>query len=226
MRVHRSWLTAVAITAFLAGCGGDSKQDDPAAPGAEATTAEVQATVEPGVKVVQPGAPGEESKEVVPTPTPKGGAFVPADVEFMQQMIEHHAQALVMTALVPTNGANTSLRVMAKRMEVSQQDETELMKRWLKARNFKDTAEHADHTSMPGMLTDAQLAELKAAKGKAFDALFLKFMTQHHEGALEMVRKLQMDGGGQEVEIGQFMLHVESDQAIEIEKMAELSEKL
>jgi uncharacterized protein (DUF305 family) len=51
-------------------------------------------------------------------------------------------------------------------------------------------------------------------------------MTQHHEGALEMVRKLQMDGGGQEVEIGQFMLHVESDQAIEIEKMAELSEKV
>lgn len=227
MGMQRSRLTICAITVLLAGCGGGASKD-PVAPdaAAEGQAAEAQATVEPGVKVIQPGAPGEQSKEVVPTPTPKGGDFTPEDVEFMQKMIQHHAQALVMTALVPTNGQNTSIRVMAKRMEVSQQDETELMKRWLKARNFGEGADHGDHMSMPGMLSDDELAQLKAAKGVAFDKLFLEYMTRHHEGALEMVRELQMKGGGRESELGTFMLHVDADQAIEIEKMAELSSKL
>jgi uncharacterized protein (DUF305 family) len=224
MLVHKSRLTILAIAAFLAGCGGSSP--DPVAPNDQATSAEVQATVEPGVKVVQPGAPGEASKEVVPTPTPKGGQFVPEDVTFMQNMIMHHAQAVEMTALVPKQGANTSIRVMAARMHVSQQDETALMQRWLKARNFSDKAEHGSHEAMPGMLTDEQMAELKAARGNDFDKLFLKYMTQHHEGAIEMVRKLQRDGGGNESELGVFMLHVDSDQTIEIEKMAELAKKL
>lgn len=224
MRVHRSRLTILVVSAALAGCGG-AKQDDPAAPDT-AAPAEAQATTAPDVKVIQPGAPGEESKEVVPTPTPKGGGFVPEDVEFMQKMILHHDQALVMTALVPKNGGDTSVRLLAKRMEVSQQDEVLLMKQWLENRNFKADGGHADHASMPGMLTDEQLAELKAAKGREFDRLFLQFMTQHHEGALQMVRDLVFAGGGSEAEISQFVGHVDSDQSIEIQRMAELSEKL
>src|SRR5689334_19392256 len=64
MRVHRSRLTILVLSAALAGCGG-AKQDDPAAPDTAAPT-EAQATTAPDVKVIQPGAPGEESKEVVP----------------------------------------------------------------------------------------------------------------------------------------------------------------
>src|SRR5690349_730498 len=84
MGLQRSGLTICAIAVLLAGCGGGS-EPDPVAPGAAAkdTAVEAQATVEPGVKVIQPGAPGEDSKEVVPTPTPKGGDFTPEDVEFM-----------------------------------------------------------------------------------------------------------------------------------------------
>src|SRR5256886_7523851 len=33
---------------------------------------------------------------------------------------------------------------------------------------------------MPGMLTQAQLAQLDAARGAGFDRLFLTFMIQHH----------------------------------------------
>ncbi|MDA0179572.1 DUF305 domain-containing protein [Solirubrobacter phytolaccae] len=214
----------MAIAAVLVGCGG-SKQDDPAAPDA-AAPAEQTATADPNVNYVQPGAPGEPSRKATPVPTPKGGGFVPADVEFMQKMIAHHDQALVMTALVPRQGSNTSVRLMAKRMEVSQTDEVEFMKRWLKARNFGTEPDHAGHSGMPGMLTDEQLAELKAAKGKRFDQLFLRYMTQHHQGALVMVQELISEGGASESEINQFVGHVDSDQSIEIGRMAELSKKL
>jgi len=226
MRAQRSRLTVVAIAAVLVGCGG-SKPDDPAAPDA-APQAEQTATVDPSVNYVQPGAPGEPSTKANPNaePTPKGGGFVPEDVEFMQRMIKHHEQALAMTALVPQQGANTSVRVMAQRMEVSQTDEVAFMKRWLKARNFGAEAGHADHTGMPGMLTDEQMAELKAARGNAFDLLFLQYMTQHHQGALQMTFDLANAGGGAEAEIAQFVQHVDSDQGIEISRMAELTDKL
>lgn len=224
MRVKTSRLTVVAIAVVLVGCGG-AKQDDPAAPDATAQ-AEQTAQADQQVNMVQPGAPGEPSKKATPVATPKGGGFKPEDVEFMQKMILHHEQALVMTALVPQNGSNTSIRVMAKRMEVSQQDEVALMKRWLKERNHKAEGTHADHMSMPGMLTDEQLAKLKAAKGTEFDKLFLQYMTQHHEGALQMVQQLVFDGGGEETEIATFINHVDSDQGIEILRMAELAKKL
>jgi uncharacterized protein (DUF305 family) len=223
MLVHKSRLTILALAAVLAGCGGGASQNDPAA-----STAEPEQTAQASqeVNMVQPGAPGEPSRKATPVATPKGGGFVPADVEFMQNMIKHHEQALVMTALVPQNGSNTSIRVMAKRMEVSQQDESALMKKWLTDRNHKTEAEHADHAMMPGMLTPEQLAQLKAAKGKAFDKLFLQFMTHHHEGALQMVQQLVFDGGGAETEIATFINHVDSDQGIEILRMAELAKKL
>ena len=59
--------------------------------------------------------------------------------------------------------------------------------------------------------------KLEAAKGKAFDRLFLRYMTQHHQGALTMVQDLVEQGGGVETEIEQFILHVDSDQSIEID---------
>ena len=47
-------------------------------------------------------------------------------------------------------------------------------------------AHHAgmDHGSMPGMLTQAQLDELDAARGAEFDRLFLTYMIGHHDGAV------------------------------------------
>jgi uncharacterized protein (DUF305 family) len=51
-------------------------------------------------------------------------------------------------------------------------------------------------------------------------------MTQHHQGALQMVLDLLNAGGGSEVEIAQFVGHVDSDQGIEILRMRELAKKL
>lgn len=164
-------------------------------------------------------------------------AYTPADVAFMQGMIAHHAQALVMAALAPTNGAGRAVRVLAERIDVSQQDEIVFMQRWLRERDetvpqvaetgaghsmpMGGASDHSMH--MPGMLSAEQLAQLTAARGAEFDRLFLTFMIQHHEGAIVMVRELfASPGAGQDVNIFAFASDVEADQTSEIGRMRAL----
>jgi uncharacterized protein (DUF305 family) len=115
---------------------------------------------------------------------------------------------------------------MARRMAVSQQDEMLLMRSWLEKRGVDPDDHSHQHTAMPGMINSRQFAKLKAARGKAFDRLFLRYMTRHHQGALTMVQDLVDGGGGTESEIEQFILHVDSDQGIEIERMQQLLRRL
>ena len=150
--------------------------------------------------------------------------FTPADVRFMQGMIGHHAQALEMTALVPSRTARQDLKTLAMRIDVSQADEIKLMERWLQARGQNVPGPHAMHmhgaTLMPGMLTPEQMSALTAAKGAAFDRLFLEGMIQHHGGALTMVHDLfATPGAGQEADIFGFASDVDADQRAEIDRM-------
>ena len=84
---------------------------------------------------------------------------------------------------------------------------------------------HAGHdmggmAAMPGMLTDMQLKELDAARGREFDKLFLIYMMQHHRGAVSMVRDLfGSTGAGQDETIFKFAADVEVDQSTEIKRM-------
>lgn len=150
-----------------------------------------------------------------------------ADVRFMQGMMAHHAQAVEMTALGPDRTERADIRLLARRIAISQEDEMALMRRWLEDRDEAVPGPHAhhsgEHAGMPGMLTSQEMRRLRAARGDEFDRLFLKFMIQHHEGALVMVDGLfATDGAGQEPEIFQFAAHVESDQRIEIERMRQM----
>jgi uncharacterized protein (DUF305 family) len=204
-----SRLTICAVAAVLVGCGGSSATPKPIPTAAHQT-------------VIQPGAPGEPSREVVATPTPAGSGAKAVDVEFMKGMIHHHQQAVQMADWVPERTQSTSIKLMAQRMSVSQQDEMLLMRTWLE-KHGADADDHAHMSdAMPGMLSASQLKKLEGARGRAFDRLFLRYMTQHHMGALTMVQNLVDDGGGVESEIEQFILHVDSDQSIEIQRMQEL----
>jgi uncharacterized protein (DUF305 family) len=158
------------------------------------------------------------------TATPARRGYVAADVEFMQHMIVHHAQATEMTALVPTRAGRDDIRLLARRIERSQEDELTRMAHWLRARGETVPDEHAHHdpahAAMPGMASAAELARLRAASGDAFDRQFLELMIRHHEGALVMVAQLfATPGAGQEAELFQFASHVDADQRMEIERM-------
>jgi len=142
----------------------------------------------------------------------------------MQGMIGHHAQALEMTALLPSRTAHEEMKLLARRIEVSQTDEIKMMQRWLETRGLEAPSVHAYHaagaTLMPGMLTPDEMSRLADAKGAAFDRLFLELMIKHHEGALVMVKDLMAQpGAAQGSDIFAFASDVEADQSIEIERM-------
>lgn len=147
-----------------------------------------------------------------------------ADVKFVQGMIGHHAQALEMTALLASRTASDEMRTLASRIEISQADEIRMMQDWLARRSEKLPDPHAHHAAgaalMPGMLTADEMARLAAARGPEFDRLFLRFMIEHHEGALSMVADLfATPGAGQEPDLFAFASDVEADQRMEIDRM-------
>ena len=164
--------------------------------------------------------------------------YTRGDVRFMQGMIHHHAQAIAMAALAAANTTSNDVRVLAARIDVAQRDEIAYMQRWLRQRGESVPDPLAGHAMaghdmpghdmsamsggplMPGMLTPEQMARLRAAKGVEFDRLFLTFMIQHHEGAVEMVEELfATPGAGQDTDLWKLASDIEADQGSEIARM-------
>ena len=159
--------------------------------------------------------------------------YTSADVKFMQGMIGHHAQAIVMAEWAETHGARADVRILAERIAVAQKDEIRAMQRWLGDRRESVPIAQAHHghagmdmpgmtmpAMMPGMLTAEQFAQLDATRGPAFDRLFLTFMIRHHQGAVTMVRELlAVTAAGQDDDIFRFVADVNVDQATEIDRM-------
>jgi uncharacterized protein (DUF305 family) len=186
--------------------------------------------------VVQPGAPGKPTRSLPPTMKAKLPPASPADVQFMQGMIMHHAQAVEMTALIESHTENKDVRSLGARISSSQSDEIKFMKRWLAVR-VQPTPKampdmphmHMSHESMalmPGMLTAEQMEALRKAGGEEFDHLFLTGMIQHHGGALTMVKDLfDTAGAGQDAELFNFATDVDSGQRAEIRIMQNMLEK-
>jgi uncharacterized protein (DUF305 family) len=186
--------------------------------------------------VVQPGAPGKPTKVLPPTMKGTLPPVSPADVQFMQGMIMHHAQAVEMTALIESHTENYDLMSLGARISRSQSDEIKFMKRWLASRGHPISHAMPDmrhmHMShelmalMPGMLTSEQMEALRKAKGAEFDHLFLKGMIQHHGGALTMVKDLfETAGAGQDAELFNFATDVDSGQRAEIRIMQNMLER-
>lgn len=179
-----------------------------------------------GPPIVQPGAPGAPSRVItVDRATDLSRVqHTVADVRFMQGMIGHHAQALDMTAWVPTRSSREDMRMLALRIELSQEDEIKMMEGWLEARGEEVPGVHEHHepgaTLMPGMLTAEEMSRLGEATGAAFDRLFLESMIKHHEGALIMVDELfSTAGAGQESIISAFAADIVADQRAEMDRM-------
>ncbi|MCX4986729.1 DUF305 domain-containing protein [Streptomyces sp. NBC_00572] len=182
-------LSAVAVLA-LSACESGPDKGAPEAKGSAGT-------------VVAPGKPGEPARRISPEEAAK---LLPdqspnsADFTYTQMMIVHHRQALTMTALAPQRAASAQVKGVAERIAAAQKPEIGAMEGWLKNNGGPREQTGHDHHSMPGMASEAQLKELRNAKGKAFDELFLKLMITHHEGAVTMAAEVLSEGNNVLVE--------------------------
>ena len=205
--------------AALAGCGGArAPRQSAAAPSAPAA--------QPDVAVhTSPAAMAQARADSARLP------WTAADAHFMSAMIHHHAQAILISKWAASHGASPSVQNLADRIINAQQDEIRTMQQWLADRGLpvpettpgpmKMVMDGMEHEMlMPGMLTDAQLAQLDSARGADFDKLFLTFMIQHHRGAVSMVKDLFASyGAAQDQTVFKFASDVNVDQTTEIARM-------
>ncbi|THC50092.1 DUF305 domain-containing protein [Streptomyces sp. A1499] len=190
---RRTYALATFVTAVLVLGGCDSGPDADA--GGEAS---------PGPSVIAPGKPGESAATLsakdaaerrADDDTPNS-----ADFAYTQMMIEHHGQALTMTGLAPERASSAEVKRLASRIGAAQKPEIGAMKRWLKSHGGPREQHGHDHATMPGMASEAQLRQLRAARGEAFDQLFLKLMITHHSGAVTMAADALSEGNNIQVE--------------------------
>jgi len=178
-----------------------------------------------GTRILQPGAPGQDTKTISTaqaTDLSKVGATA-ADIKFMQGMIGHHAQAVEMVDLLMQNSNSNAMKNLALRIKVSQDDEMNMMRKYLADHGAAVPGPHSHHEPggfMPGMLTPEEMTQLGKAKGVEFDRLFLMGMIKHHGGAITMVEELfKTPGAAQEGGIFAFASDVDADQRMEIDRM-------
>jgi uncharacterized protein (DUF305 family) len=168
-------ITAAAVLALAAGCGGDDMggmEDHGSGSGAQSTAA----------------ASGSSA------------TFNDADVSFAQNMIVHHQQAVEMADLAATRAAKADLKSLAAQIKAAQQPEIDKMTGWLTAwgKPVVPAAGHGGH-SMPGMMSAQDMDKLRAANGADFDRQFAQMMIDHHNGAIEMARDVQTTGANPDV---------------------------
>jgi uncharacterized protein (DUF305 family) len=193
---HRASLATVALTALATlGLGACESGSDGAPDRADGTG---------GPSVLAPGRPGEGNRTLSADEAARHRADDDspnsADVDYARMMIAHHSQALEMTELAPQRADSARLKKLAERIEAAQQPEVGAMRGWLKEHGKGEQGGRHDHATMPGMATEAQLKQLRAAEGKAFDRLFLRLMITHHEGAIAMATDVKAQGNNVRVE--------------------------
>lgn len=204
---------------------------------AVAVTACRSANSAPPATATTPSTAAQQSEQAAIAKARADSAQYPytaADVHFMSAMIGHHAQAILIAGWAPSHGASRSVQILCERIINEQGDEIRTMQQWLRDRRQPVPDAHTmgmtmsmggvEHVMlMPGMLTDAQLAELDAARGANFDRLFLTDMIQHHRGAVSMVKDLfATQGAAQDETVFKFASDVNVDQSTEIARMEKM----
>ena len=178
------------------------------------------------VPILQPGAPGNPTIELDAETAIAiaDSSYTAADVEFLQGMIIHHYQAFLMSEMAPTRTNNQTILDLAGRIDISQTDEIEFMKNWLVDRGQSIPDPSMDNMmhqhKMMGMATPEQMMQLEASNSTDFDRLYLNLMIKHHDGAIEMVDRLnEFPGSAYDPQLYEFVTDLENDQAVEIERM-------
>ena len=202
---------ALALSLILSGCGGGSTTTAPASTGG-ATSAAVPSSASPATAV--------------------SAQHNDADVEFAQMMIPHHQQAIAMAEIAVARAQRAEVTSLAEQIRTAQGPEITQLTGFLTAwgASVPTTGVSAgmndsgmtgmNGPTMPGMMTDAQMNELRNASGAAFDTMFLQMMIEHHRGAVTDAQR-EVDNGSNP-EATQLATKIVADQTAEIGRMQQL----
>ena len=222
------FLSLVSIILFFHGCSNDNKLESSEISETEDILLSYELSVEEkSLKhpIILPGAPGEDSKLIDPEAATNIAisTYVDADVDFLQGMIIHHQQAIVMSNMADKRTNNKTIVDLANRIDASQEDEISFMENWLNSRDEDISVNHDGHhmqIGMAGMASEAELKKLENSESTDFDKLFLQLMISHHDGALKMVKDLkEYPGAAYDPILNEFVSDLVNDQSIEIERM-------
>lgn len=148
------------------------------------------------------------------TATQSNSEYSANDIAFAEMMIPHHEQAIEMSEIALLNTTNLEVLQIAQEIKDAQSPEIELMMSWTGVK----ASTHAGHM-MDGMLSKSEVSELREAKGKEFDVLFLKGMIKHHKGAIEMAQAVVNSNSKVVADLADSIIKA---QELEITKMNEL----
>jgi uncharacterized protein (DUF305 family) len=199
-RVLLSGVAMVTTLALAAGCGGDDMG---------------------GMNHGGSGSPSAAATS--------SGTFNDADVQFAQMMIPHHQQAVEMATLAETRASDPEIKQLATQVKAAQDPEIKTMTGWLTAWGQSTAAPGGGHnmpgmTSMPGMMSDEEMAKLEAAKGTEFDRMFAQMMIAHHNGAIQMAKDEQQNGANAEAKA--LAATIEKTQTDEVAKLQAILDRL
>ena len=176
-----------------------------------------------------PKPPATESPTPTPTPDPEPEPVDPDDAQFARMMIPHHHQAVLMSQLAPGRAADPDIVALADRIIVEQGVEINSMQFWQQVSGEPVTDPHTAYEAMldmpmmleqMGMASRAEMDQLAASSGTAFDRLYLELMIEHHEGAIRMLEHLLIHGSDQFLQaLGNDMM---SAQAVQIWQMQQM----
>ncbi|MGC5290938.1 DUF305 domain-containing protein [Micromonospora sp. DT231] len=216
-------LLLALVTVVVSRAGDDAATGTAQSASAPATPASPTAAPVPtDLTVIAPGRPGEaaatrpahEVRDAGPAPHNS------LDVVFVRMMIPHHAQALAMAELATDRAADPDIRALAERIRASQGPEMGMMRGWLQTRGLPAEVEGHDHGAMRGMQSPEAMRQLAASRGPDFDRLFVRMMTAHHQGAIEMATNLLTVGS--DLTLNEFATSVATEQTVEIDRMREV----
>ncbi len=199
-RVLLAGAAGIAALAVAAGCGNGGHGSAPSTGHGSGATA-------------SSAAPGS------------GAAFNDADVTFAQNMIPHHKQAVQMADLAASRAADPEIKQLAVQIKAAQDPEIKTLTGWLTGwgKPVEPPQGHGGH-AMPGMMSDAEMGKLTAAKGKDFDRMFAQMMIAHHNGAIQMAKDEQANGAHPEAEA--LAATIERTQADEVGKLEKILDRL
>ena len=165
-----------------------------------------------GLVVLTIGQPSSAAPSASGTSSSAAPAETSADVGFARDMSIHHQQAVEMSFVVRDRTDDEDVRRLAYDIINTQANQRGMMLGWLETWGRPKSSERppmewmghtveskGDGSLMPGMATDAEMDELRAADGRAAEILYLRLMTVHHRAGAEMARAAADAAGTDEI---------------------------